>query len=173
MHHINVEIKARCVDPNRVEAVLLAHGARFIGEDHQIDTYFCAAKGRLKLREGTIENNWIFYHRTDQAGPKTSAVTLLPATPDSPFKTLLTEALGIRVIVDKRRRIFFIDNVKFHLDVVKGLGTFVEIEAIQSDTVTTQEALRAQCAHYMHLLDIPSEALLKHSYSDMLLEHIT
>ncbi|HFD33211.1 MAG TPA: CYTH domain-containing protein, partial [Gammaproteobacteria bacterium] len=45
----------------------------------------------------------------------------------------LTAALGIFKIVDKQRRIYFIGNVKFHIDEVKGLGSFVEIEAIDED----------------------------------------
>ena len=56
MKHINVEIKARCESLGRVREVLKAHSAVYKGCDHQVDTYFTTDSGRMKLREGTIEN---------------------------------------------------------------------------------------------------------------------
>ena len=53
---VYVEIKARAAHPDRIERVLRAHGARYVGRDRQIDTYFHCPAGRLKLRRGTIEN---------------------------------------------------------------------------------------------------------------------
>jgi len=82
----------------------------------------------------------------------------------------LTTSLGIKVIVDKKRKIFFIENVKFHLDRVQGLGTFVEIEAIGKDETMTEETLREQCYQYISLLGIKKSDLLASSYSDLLLE---
>ena len=59
MKVINVEIKALCSDHERIRCILLEKNADFIGMDHQVDTYFRTVSGRLKLREGTIENNLI------------------------------------------------------------------------------------------------------------------
>ena len=56
MGFINVEIKAFCSDPQKVEELLLKAGADYKGEDHQLDTYFNTSNGRLKLRE-TKETN--------------------------------------------------------------------------------------------------------------------
>lgn len=133
MHHLNIEIKARSHQHANIQQLLEARHADFKGVDHQIDTYFNVQFGRLKLREGTIENHLIHYQRDNQAGPKQSNVTLFSSDPASTLKEILTKALGILVVVDKQRAIYFVDNVKFHLDVVAGLGTFVEIEAIDSD----------------------------------------
>ncbi len=38
-----------------LEEAIQAFHPKFAGTDHQIDTYFNTAKGRLKLREGNIE----------------------------------------------------------------------------------------------------------------------
>jgi predicted adenylyl cyclase CyaB len=43
--------------------------------------------------------------------------------------------------VDKHREIYFVGNVKFHLDTVEGLGTFVEIESIDMDGTIGQDRL--------------------------------
>lgn len=76
MGHLNVEIKARCNDHEVIREYLKARDADFRGVDHQIDTYFHVPHGRLKLREGEIENFLIHYERSDQDGPKQSHVTL-------------------------------------------------------------------------------------------------
>jgi len=152
-----------------VRAILHARHADFRGTDHQIDTYFKVNHGRLKLREGNIENALIYYEREDQEGPKQSSVTLVPTLPGSPLKALLTQAVGILRVVEKRRDIYFIDNVKFHLDEVEGLGTFVEIEAIDKDGTSGSERLLAQCHTFLALFDIQSDQLVAVSYSDLLL----
>jgi len=74
-------------------------------------------------------------------------------------------------VVDKRREIYFIDNVKFHIDVVEGLGSFVEIEAQSAPDETAPdlpERLGAQCRAWMDELALRPEDLLTPSYGDML-----
>ncbi len=167
--HLNVEIKARTQRLAEIRAILLAQdGVEPQGLDHQIDSYFQVPEGRLKLREGNIENSLIYYERMDQAGPKASQVRLYQVDPKSGLKSLLMAALPVKKVVDKHREIFFIGNVKFHLDKVAGLGEFVEIEAIDTDGSHSQPTLEAQCNHYLNLLGIVPEELCRQSYSDML-----
>jgi predicted adenylyl cyclase CyaB len=169
--HLNVEIKARCADLATIRELLRKQGADFRGTDHQVDTYFVVPNGRLKLRQGNIETNLIQYQRDNQAGPKASHVHLYQPTDSDALKAALLAALGVKVVVDKQREIYFIDNVKFHLDTVVALGTFVEIEAIDVDGMIGRTRLEQQCAHYVQLFGIASADLLTHSYSDMLLAH--
>jgi len=168
MSFINVEIKARCENTQAVEQVLKEHQAKFIGEDHQVDTYFDVEKGRLKLRTGNIENALIYYQRPNQAGPKKSDISLYQAKDLSALQNVLQEALSVKVIVDKRRRIYFIENVKFHIDQVAGLGSFVEIEAIDYKGKLGEAKLREQVDRYLQLLHIRPGDLLECSYSDLL-----
>jgi adenylate cyclase, class 2 len=167
MIHLNIEIKARCHTPLSIKGILEAHNARFVGIDHQIDTYFKVPNGRLKLREGNIENSLIHYERSNQAGPKQSDIVLEKVEHGSALKEILTKANGILAVVDKKRAIYFIENVKFHLDTVKGLGSFVEIEAIDFDGSIGRERLLEQCQFYMDLFNIQESDLLTHSYSDL------
>lgn len=167
--HLNVEIKAVCNNLDRLRKLLKAQNAVFKGTDFQTDTYFKCNSGRLKLREGNIENHLIHYQRTDQAGPKDSVVSLYQPTNSKTLKNLLCDALGLLVVVQKQREIYFIKNVKFHIDTVDGLGSFVEIEAIQSADKKTREKLLEQCAHYLKLFDIKKQELIDCSYSDMLI----
>jgi predicted adenylyl cyclase CyaB len=167
--HVNVEIKARCSDPARARTRLLGLGARFVGPDDQTDTYFQVSNGRLKLREGQIENNLIFYARPDQDGPKRSDVILHPTRPGTELKAILNAALGTLVVVEKRREIYFLDNVKVHLDTVTGLGSFVEIEATDLDGSLGPAYLEDQCRRLMADLAIAESDLVAASYSDLLM----
>jgi len=165
-----IEIKARCTNPQQIKTILENHKADFRGIDHQIDTYFVVPEGRLKLREGNIENTLIFYRRANQAGPKQSDVHLYRPQADPALKDVLQAALGIKVVVDKKRSIYFIENVKFHVDEVEGLGSFMEIEAIDEDGSIPVATLHKQCDHWMQILDVKNEDLVERSYSDLLLE---
>jgi len=169
---INVEIKARCEDSQKVRNILRGKYAEFKGIDNQIDTYFKSNNGRLKLREGNIENYLIFYERENDAGPQQSKVMLFKTEPKSLLKQMLEKAIGILTIVNKKREIYFIDNVKFHIDSVEGLGTFVEIEARDTEGTLGEAKLREQCENYMTLLGIRKEDLLDSSYSDLLYKFI-
>jgi predicted adenylyl cyclase CyaB len=170
MGHLNIEIKARCADPARAREVLRAHASRFVGVDRQIDTYFKCRVGRLKLREGNIERALIHYLREEQAGPKRSEVILYQPGPGDELKQILERALGVLVVVDKRREIHFVENVKLHVDEVVGLGSFVEIEAIEDEAHRDPETLRAQCRYFMDALGVREADLVECSYSDLLLE---
>lgn len=169
MSHLNVEIKAKCTNHNRAREILKASDADFKGTDHQIDTYFKVNFGRLKLREGNIENFLVYYDRENKEGPKESKIILFKNEPNSTLKEVLMASNGILVVVDKLREIYFIENVKFHIDTVKDLGSFVEIEAIDTDGSIGKEKLYTQCQEYMKILGISEADLVSRSYSDLIL----
>lgn len=166
---VNFEFKAWCSSLQDKEDLLLAGEPRFVGTDHQTDTYFHVAHGRLKLREGNIENALIHYERHNLAGAKQSDIILYQHAPDASLKQALVAALGVKVVVDKRRKIYFIGNVKFHFDEVKELGSFVEVEAIDRDGSIGIEKLKEQCLHFAQLLCITEKDYIAESYSDLLL----
>jgi adenylate cyclase, class 2 len=167
--HINFEFKAQTNDILKLEKLLFKFNPQFIGTDHQVDTYFNVTNGRLKLREGNIENALIHYERSDTAGAKQSNVLLYAHQPSASLKHILIKTLGIKVIVDKTRKIYFIDNVKFHFDQVQELGTFVEVEAIDADGTLGINKLVDQCNVYAHLFGISNDQFIAVSYSDLLL----
>ena len=169
MPHLNVEIKARCNQPGKVRAFLEREGALLKGTDLQTDTYFNVANGRLKLREGNIENNLIFYERNNQAGPKDSKFHLVHIPDAAALKEMLAISNGIKAIIFKKREIWYIGNVKFHIDEVEGLGSFVEIEAGNLLADLPKEKLQEQCNFYLKTFDINPEDLVEISYSDMML----
>ena len=169
MHIKNFEFKVAVKDSKAAEEKLLALHPKFIGEDHQVDTYFNVPEGRLKLREGNIENALIWYQREDAASAKLSDILLYSHQNDEALKAILIKLHGIKVIVDKKRRIYFIDNVKFHFDEVQGLGSFIEVEAIDTGKINL-DRLKMQCDSYASFFDIAPSQYISNSYSDMLIE---
>lgn len=169
MPHLNIEFKARVEATEPYENLLRSLNPEFRGLDHQIDTYFNATHGRLKLREGNIENALIQYERADYAGAKSSTVTLYNHAPHPALKAILTQQLGVKAVVNKQRKIYFIGNVKFHFDIVAGLGHFIEVEAIAKDDSHSKAALQEQCDYYIKFFKIQPVQFVEQSYSDLLL----
>jgi predicted adenylyl cyclase CyaB len=170
MAFVNIEIKARCHNQAKIRRILRSENAEFLGKGYQIDTYFKLTHGRLKLREGKIENYLIYYDREDKKGPKRSNVILFKTKPISPLKRLLSEALGVLVIVEKQRETYLFENIKFHIDRVRNLGTFIEIEAMGREDTLREEDLLNQCKIFLDLFKISKENLVSASYSDLLLK---
>ena len=170
MTHLNIEFKAKASDIVSLEEKLLTLKPKYVGEDHQKDTYYNVDFGRLKLREGNIENALIWYNRENVGGAKQSDILLYKHLPDEALKNILLKLHGIKIVVDKIRKIYFVDNVKFHFDRVEGLGTFIEVEAIDDSGNIGIEKLKEQCNFYISFFGIKENEFMKKSYSDMLLD---
>ena len=165
----NFEFKVKAEDLNKSEQKLLELKPLFKGEDHQVDTYYNVPKGRLKLREGKIENALIYYDRKNTSDAKQSDVLLYQHQPQQSLKEILSLLFGVKVIVEKRRKIYFIDNVKFHLDTVNDLGTFIEVEAIDETGEIGIQKLKEQCDKYSSFFGFDYTDYVNCSYSDLLL----
>ena len=166
----NFEIKSRVPDCGKIQSLLEALGARFEGIDHQIDTYYRVDDGRLKLRQGNIENTLIFYKRENTAKARESEIIIERLEKKSNISKLLSRALSTKVVVDKKRNIFFIENVKFHIDEILGLGKFIEIEAISENDTYSHQELKMQCQKYIDLFQLKRKDFMSLSYSDLVNE---
>lgn len=153
-----------------LEARLLELHPRFIGDDHQVDTYFKVPRGRLKLRKGNVENALIFYIRSNEACARTSQVIMEPLQAGSAVPELIHALYDVLVVVDKRRRIYRLDHCKFHLDSVEGLGLFGEVEVIDENRTGDEAALLKQAEYFRNYLGISEKDILSESYSDLLLQ---
>ena len=165
-----VEIKARCVDPEKKATLIRNAGATLISSELQEDTFYRVNRGRLKLRRSKTDRYLIGYRRPDQSGPKHCLVNLYAYRDADRLDKVLTEALGVRVSVKKMRDVYRLENVKFHIDRVQGLGSFVEIEVLGLRGKNSVEELRKTCEKYMRLLEIQLEDLVEAAYADLLEE---
>ena len=167
MKIVNFEFKARIDDEQRVREALRRLKARSIGTDHQIDTYFQVPSGRLKVREGRIENALIFYRRNNARRARQSAVEMMLLPRRNSLRAILGRALATLAVVDKRREIYFVKNVKIHLDRVRQLGKFLEVEAISRRG--NVKKIRSQARRFQQLFGITAKDIVAESYSDLIL----
>jgi homotetrameric cytidine deaminase len=164
----NIELKARDRDPGRSLELALALGAEDRGEIAQRDTYFAPARGRLKLREqdpGDAE--LIAYRRRDEAHARTSVYFRVPVGDPEALREALDVAHGTLVTVSKRRRLLLWDGVRIHLDEVKDLGSFLELEAVAREG-SDLSAERDKVARLRAELHIEEADLVAEGYSDLL-----
>ncbi len=91
----------------------------------------------------------------------------MPVADAAALKQTLAEALGIRVVVEKRREIFLHHNVRIHLDEVVGLGAFLEFEAVLNDPLEAA-AGQAQVERLAARFGIDANDVIACSYSDLM-----
>jgi adenylate cyclase, class 2 len=127
----NIELKAIDLDPACSLEICGALGAQDKGVLWQRDTYFNVWAGGLKLREQQPGRaHLIQFARPDEPQQRESRYRIVETDDPQTLLAALTAALGVNVIVTKRRRLLLWQNVRVHLDDVERLGTFIELEAV-------------------------------------------
>jgi predicted adenylyl cyclase CyaB len=164
----NIELKARLRDRENALRACGQLEASAEGDIHQVDTYFKVPAGRLKLREATPgRTELVFYHRPDVAGPKGCDYELETVQPT--IKDFLHKALGTLAVVDKVRTLYLWQNVRIHLDAVKGLGDFIEFEAVLDGDHDDADGHK-KLAMLIDRFGLEAEDHLEVSYLEMMLE---
>lgn len=165
----NIELKARNPDLDTSLKTCRALGAEDHGEITQRDTYFDVARGGLKLREEHPGHpHLIQFERAREPQQRESRYRIIAVDEAGTAIAALTAALGVRVAVAKRRRLFLWRNVRIHLDHVEGLGDFIELEAVApADSDLAHE--RELVASLRSALGITDEWLIGLGYAELLL----
>lgn len=122
----------------------------------------------MKVRETDRRAELVWYFREDSLRSKRSDVLILSLPDPAPVKETLARALGVTVVVDKVRRIYRRENVRVHLDEVRGLGSFVEIESVGAAKGFPR--LQRQAEEMARILGLRPDDLIRGSYSDLMLE---
>jgi adenylate cyclase, class 2 len=127
----NIECKASDPNPSGSLAVCHTLGAEDHGEIWQRDTYFQVVNGGLKLRdERPGRPHLIQFQRANESRQRESRYRIIEVDDGAVLTAALAAAIGIRVEVTKRRRLFLWRDVRIHLDDVERLGRFIELEAV-------------------------------------------
>lgn len=164
----HIEIKAQCLDLNKVREILKKHQGEHKSTEYQTDTYLNSNNGFLKLREGNTENKLIHYEKEATDAHSENSFTQYKVEKSSNLKTILESALGSKCVVEKERETFLIKNITFHLDTVKNLGTFIKIKASNKNSDLTKDELEKQCNFYIKELQLNTNDFISTSYFDMI-----
>lgn len=164
----NVEIKARLTDLEATRRLVesLADGPGQLVE--QTDTFFRVAGGRLKLRERSgADPELIYYRRPDAPGPKESEYETCAVPEAGALRELLGAALGVAGTVRKRRLAYRAGRTRIHLDEVRDLGSFLELEVELAPGESADLGVR-EAKRLMRALQIGEAALVAGAYVDLL-----
>lgn len=165
----NIELKARDPDPSVSRELCRALGAEDHGELYQRDTYFVVSRGGLKLREQSPGRaHLIQFDRSSEPQERESRYRLIEVDDGPALRAALESALGVRVTVTKRRRLFIWRAVRIHLDEVEGLGSFIEFEAVappDSDLAHEYELVRELRERFA----VSDERLVAQGYAEQIL----
>jgi adenylate cyclase, class 2 len=163
-HYRDCTIKIRLTDTPALLERLTELDAKFVGIDNQRDSYFKTNVGKLKLREGNIENLITHYTREAGKGVEYTRVIRYDVNPLREEIDRLRRDHELIRTVNKERRIFFLENVKVHVDRIPGGEEFLELEAFDRTNEFTEAVLRSQCLHVLNLLNLASSEIIKTGY---------
>ena len=164
--HLNIEFKAKCKEPSKVREILEKYIVNCVGY-----MTFCTQFSNGKLQKECNLNNAVihnakFIEKDHQIDTYFSIDNFLDCV-------ILFGKLTIRDSDKACNNIIgMLYNIKFHIDDVKDLGHFIEVEAIDKDGTIGEHNLRAQCSKYLEEFNIKEEDLVSCSYSDLLLQKI-
>lgn len=164
----NVEIKARVESLAALARDVAALADEGPFELEQDDTFFACADARLKLRVlAKDRGELIVYRRANEAGPKTSSYTRAPTADPDALRECLAQAYGVVGRVQKHRTLYLIGRTRVHLDRVRDLGEFVELEVVLADDEPADAGMRE--AHVlMARLGVQGSQLVEGSYVDLI-----
>jgi adenylate cyclase class IV len=173
----NIEIKSSVSDPAAMERRIAALVPEPVWEHRQRDVFFNVPRGYLKLRTVTamdppgppVPGELIAYVREPGTEPRASDYHIARTAAPGDVETALTRSLGVRGIVEKTRRLYLHGHTRIHLDVVSGLGTFLELETVIDGI--TREAAEAEARRVIAALDLDPAAFLDRPYLELLERH--
>lgn len=172
---IEIEIKAAASNKELLRALKDA-GAVFEKSVEQVDTYYNApdrdfGKTDEALRLRRQGNNVYLTYKGKKLDPlsKTRQEIEAQVCDRQKMEDILL-ALGFRktLAVSKKRDIYHLEGAEVCVDRVEGLGDFVELETIVSDT-SEMDRKRDELIRLMRSLGVKGE-LIRESYLEMLLD---
>jgi adenylate cyclase class IV len=103
----------------------------------------------------------------DRPGARVSSYRVVPLADPAALSDALADVLGVRVVVEKERRLLLYHTVRIHLDRVADLGDFVELEAVVTGPggpAAEEPKVRDLCA----ALNITGDQMVARGYADLL-----
>ncbi len=158
----NTSIIARIADSERIKRNVKRENGKGERYERRTETWFTTERGYLVLRESDMRHEFAAI-----VNGKEHSVRHKPDNPRA-LKEVLLAGCGVPLIVEMRRETWHLAGIDAHFDDVEGLGSFVELEAINQDGTESEEELSKRCHAMLHLLGIPESDLIDGRYADLL-----
>ena len=161
----NLEIKVKLSSHKEIKSILKKNKIYLEELLIQKDIYFKVNKGLLKLRIENGKQTLIFYDRNEKSKKRWSNYHLLEIN-ETDANRYLKRFLDVLKIVSKKRELYIHKNTRIHLDTVKGLGCFLELE---TRVIKGLKDAEKRFAFMMDLLKLREKKEIRASYKDLLL----
>ena len=161
----NLEIKVKLSSHKEVKAILKKNKIYLEELLIQKDIYYKVDKGILKLRIENDKQTLIFYDRNEKSKKRWSDYHLLEINKTDGNK-YLKRFLDVLTIVNKKRELYLYNNTRIHLDYVKNLGYFLELE---TKVVKGLRDAESRFNYLLDLLDLRDKKEIRASYKDLMI----
>lgn len=161
----NLELKTKIKSFDFYENILNKICDEYKGIIKQKDIYYKFKNGLLKLR---IENNSysLIKYLRDEDKKRWSNYELLELKGKNPEK-YLNDIFEVDIVVKKVRKVYLYKNTRVHLDDVKGLGKFLELETLLIKDRNDATKRFNEIKELLHLTDCIE---IRKSYKNLLQE---
>jgi predicted adenylyl cyclase CyaB len=168
----NIEIKSRIADLKQLlDKVSHLPHVQPKGTLHQVDIFYQSKNGRLKSRRtiqnGVEKSQLIFYDRKTSNGTMVSDIKIVDVPNFDQLNNVLTASGSVLGSIHKTRILFMLGRTRIHIDEVRDLGAFMELEVVMR-LGEDQQVGRDEAKQIMNLLGIEPHQLLTDAYIDML-----
>ena len=162
----NLELKIRVTSHQSLKKILLQIGAESRGMLIQKDVYYSVPNGLLKLRIENGNESLIFYNRNENNKNRWSDFEFLKFV-NGKGEKFFNKLFDVEVIVKKKRELFYYDDTRIHLDTVKFLGKFLELETL---VINGKADAKKRFEKIKNLLKLDESKQIRKSYRDLLMD---
>ena len=162
----NLELKISVTSHQKLKEILKEISAEYKGLLNQKDVYYSIPDGLLKLRVENGNESLIFYNRNEKTKNRWSDYNYIKFV-DSGGEKFFSNLFKVEVVVQKKRELFIYDNTRIHIDTVKSLGRFLELETL---VINGKTDARKRFKKIVELLDINESNQIRKSYRNLLIE---
>ncbi len=162
---LNLELKIKLDSHKLIDVILKKNGAEYKGILKQKDIYYKSKTGLLKLRVEGKTFTLIKYLR-DEKGKRWSNYELLELCGKNPEKYLET-VLKVEAVVEKKRKLYLFDNTRVHLDEVRNLAKFLELETL---LVARKSDASKRFVFVKQMLGIENAKQIRVSYRNLMMK---
>ncbi len=162
----NLELKVPVHSFRKIKKILIGLKAKYEGLLNQKDVYYKNSRGLLKLRIQNGRQSIIYYDRDETSKNRWSNyeyLVLSGGNAESFFKKIF----NVTAVVEKKRQLFLYDNTRIHLDEVKGLGKFIELETL---VINGKADAKRRFDNTVKILGLDARSQIKKSYGDLIIK---
>jgi predicted adenylyl cyclase CyaB len=161
----NLEIKLPLKNFDEVLKRIKENNCEFKAELNQKDVYYKVKGKLLKLRIENSSCSLIKYLRDEKAKDRFSNYEVLHIS-NSNAEDYFSDIFESYAVVEKKRLLYLYDNTRIHLDEVKNLGKFLELETL---VLNGEEDAIKRFNNVVDFLSLDVDSQIKGSYKDLIL----